>query len=247
MGGFGTRNGSGRDINPGVVNNKPIETYWLLAIMNGASTVGRMILAHFSDKLGALNLHTATQLICSLLTLALWSTAKSESAAIAFCVVFGLFSGTVIGCPPASISNILNCTYNTPENKHFAKKKLGHWTGMMYSFAAIPALCGPIIAGHLVTVYQTYLTVQLWSGTNLFISFLCMCVARWNLRCEDGETVPMKFARFRGRHVESCKEKGKNNDITSPDTLSQAPTRVQSNAPSRRESSEKLERADTMV
>jgi MCP family monocarboxylic acid transporter-like MFS transporter 10 len=198
--------------------------------MNGASTAGRLILAHFSDKMGALNMHATAQIICSLLVLVLWPLAKDESAAIAFCVVFGLFSGTVIGCPPASIANILNCTYTTKETLH--------WTGMMYSFAAIPALTGPVIAGHLITTYKTYLTLQMWSGFCLFISFICMVFARFYLPCEDGDSVSTKIARKLGRDVGSVREKGYQSDV---DRLSQAPTRVQSEMPSRAMSSEKVE------
>ena len=245
--GYGTRNRAGEQFLPGEESNRPIETFWLLTIMNGASTIGRLLLAHFSDKVGALNMHSAAQITCSLLVLVLWPLAGSESAAIAFCVVFGLFSGTVIGCPPASIANILKCTYTTSETSHLAKKKLGHWTGMMYSFAAIPALTGPVIAGYLITTYNTYLTLQMWSGVCLFFSFVCMVVARWYLPCEDGEMVRTKLAHMLGRHVEAVREKGYKGDIGSPERLSQAPTRVPSEMPSRQMSSEKMYQPDRMV
>ena len=215
--------------------------------MNGASTVGRLLLAHFSDKVGSLNMHGASQITCTLLILVLWPLASSENAAIAFCVVFGLFSGTVIGCPPASISNILNCTYTTPETKHFAKKKLGHWTGMMYSFAAIPALTGPVIAGHMITKYNNYLTLQMWSGFCLFFSFVCMVLARWFLPCEDGEMVRTKLARMTGRHAHSDSEMGNKGEVGSPDRLSQAPTRTPSELPSRRMSGEKVDQPGRVV
>jgi MCP family monocarboxylic acid transporter-like MFS transporter 10 len=232
---------------PDHITDKPIQTFWLLTIMNGASTIGRLLLAHFSDKMGALNMHGVSQLTCSLLVLILWPLVGSETGAVAFCVVFGLFSGTVIGCPPASISNILSCTYTTSETTHLAKKKLGHWTGMMYSFAAIPALTGPVIAGHLISTYNTFITVQMWSGMNLLISFICMIVARWYLRCEDGETVRTKVMRKLGRHEEAATEKGKGTDAGSPERLSQAPTRVQSEMPSRQVSNEKLESPEGIV
>jgi MCP family monocarboxylic acid transporter-like MFS transporter 10 len=215
--------------------------------MNGASTIGRLLLAHFSDRLGALNMHGASQLTCSLLVLVMWPLVGSESGAIAFCIIFGLFSGTVIGCPPASIANILNCTYSTSANAYLAKMKLGHWTGMMYSFAAIPALTGPVIAGHLISTYNTYLTLQMFSGFNLFLSLICMIVSRWYLRCEDGETVRTKLMRMIGREDEATTEKGKQSDIESPERLSQAPTRVQSEMPSRQESNEKIASPERMV
>ena len=212
--------------------------------MNGASTLGRLLLAHFSDKVGALNMHSAAQIICSILVLVMWPLAKSENAAIGFCVIFGLFSGTVIGCPPASIANILNCTYTKAGELGFAKKKLGHWTGMMYSFAAIPALTGPVIAGHLITTYNTYLTLQMWSGFCLFVSFICMVVARWYLPCADGEMVRTKIARKLGRNVDPVREKSYMSD---GECLSQAPTRVQSEMPSRQTSSDKIDRPERMV
>lgn len=244
MRGFGTRNVSSIVSVPQPTNgvsDKPLQTFWLLTIMNGASTIGRLTLATFSDKTGALNMHIASQFVCSLLTLILWSLAGSETDAIAFCVVFGVFSGMVIGLPPASVGNILNCTY-TGENAALAKKKLGHWTGMMYSFAAIPALLGPIIAGHLVTVYSDYITVQMWAGTNLFLSFVCMVVARWYLPCADGGSFAHHFTR---KHASTREKLRLGSDATAagmvnPTTFSQTPTRVQSTMPS----SEKLDEPD---
>ncbi|KAH7378786.1 major facilitator superfamily domain-containing protein [Pyrenochaeta sp. MPI-SDFR-AT-0127] len=236
--GFGTRDRSPSALKGIDPNDKPLETFWLLTIMNGSSTVGRMLLAHFSDRVGALNMHIGSQFISALLVLILWTLAGSETDAIAFCVVFGVFSGMVIGLPPASVGNILNCSYTEPGTETFAKKKLGHWTGMMYTFAAIPALTGPVIAGHLITKYG-YITVQMWSGTNLMLSFVCMLVARWYLPCNDQQNVLGKLTNMLGRHGQTIRGK----DIGSPDdALSQAPTRVPSNTPSRQGSFEKLDR-----
>lgn len=209
-----------------------------------------MLLAHFSDTVGALNMHIGSQLIASLLTFTLWTLAGSEGGAIAFCVVFGVFSGMVIGLPPASIGNILNCTYSTPETEHLAKKKLGHWTGMMYTFAAIPALTGPVIAGHLISYYNTYITVQMWSGANLMLSFMCMLVARWYLPWVNGQSTAVEVARLLGKDVKPLQEKRKSSEDTAveaPETLSQAPTRVTSAMPSRQASSDGLGSPDRMV
>jgi MCP family monocarboxylic acid transporter-like MFS transporter 10 len=211
--------------------------------------VGRLTLAQFSDKTGPLNMHIGSQFVCSVLTLVLWSLAGSETDAIAFCVVFGIFSGMVIGLPPASVANILSCTYTTPETEDLAKKKLGHWVGMMYSFAAIPALLGPVISGHLITQYNTYITVQMWSGANLFLSFVCMMVARWYLPCFDGGSFAYHFSRKQA----STKEKLRmGSDATavglgSPTALSQAPTRVPSAMPSREKLQQQEQVPERMV
>lgn len=146
--------------------------------MNGASTLGRLTMSAFGDRTGPLNMHYVATAISSLLILILWTLTKSLTSAIAFCVLFGAFSGAVIGLPPASISNILKHSYVTMDTIEYKTSKLGQWTGMMYTAAAIPSLAGPIIAGHLVSQYNTYITVQMWSGVNLAISAMCMFVAR---------------------------------------------------------------------
>jgi MFS family permease len=207
-----------------------------------------MLLAHFADKIGALNMHIGSQFVASLLTLILWTLAGSEADAVAFCVVFGVFSGMVIGLPPASIGNILNCSYTAPGTTHFAKKKLGHWTGMMYTFAAIPALTGPVIAGHLITQYNTFITVQMWSGTNLMLSCICMVISRWHLPCDSGEHAKTEVLR-RLSKAETSEKKRQASDATvsSPDALSQAPTRVPSTTASREGSCTNLSSPERMV
>lgn len=147
-----------------------LSTYWLLSIMNACSTFGRLSSAWLCDHFGALNVHMSVTIVSSLLCLILWTLANSLASAVVFAILFGAFSGSVIGLPPASMAAILG-----PEPQQQAK--LGQWTGMMYTAAAPFALVGPVIAGHLVTEYQTYLGVQIWSGLCLLLSAFCMAMA----------------------------------------------------------------------
>lgn len=217
--------------------------------MNGASTIGRLTMAAFSDKTGPLNMHIVSQILSSLLCMVLWSLAGSTTAAIAFCVFFGMTSGTVIGLPPASMANILSGTYSTPEHKHLSHTKLGQWTGMMYSMAAIPSLVGPVVAGHLVTQYKTYITVQMWAGANLMLSAICMLVCRWYLPCFDGERVGPKIARMISGRTECDKGKGIESDTETEygRGLSQVPTAVQSPSVSEERVNEKRKGSDNTV
>ena len=52
---------------------------------------------------------------------------------------------------------------------------------MTYSASAAFALVGPVIAGHLVTEYHTFLTAQLWPGASLLMSAGCMAFSRYYL------------------------------------------------------------------
>ncbi|KAK5172814.1 uncharacterized protein LTR77_002934 [Saxophila tyrrhenica] len=155
-----------------------LATHYLLAIMNATSTLGRISSAYLCDHFGALNVHAVVTFIASLLVLCLWTTAKTVPAAIAFVVLFGIFSGAVIGLPPASVAYILGLS---PE----AQSRLGQWVGMMYSSSAIFALTGPVIAGHLISAYgNNFLTVQCWSGACMFMSAVCMAIAIYFRRRE---------------------------------------------------------------
>lgn len=183
--GFGFRKPMGNvGANAGIPQPKPdksIETFWLLSIMNATSTVGRLGSAYLCDHFGALNVHAVVTTIASLLVLLLWTFAHTLSSAIAFVVIFGAFSGAVIGLPPASVAYVLG-----PEPHR--QSKLGQWTGMMYSCAAVFALTGPVIAGHLITEFSTYITVQMWSGGTMLISAICMCCAVFCRRRHDKNT-----------------------------------------------------------
>ncbi|TIA62776.1 MFS general substrate transporter [Aureobasidium pullulans] len=147
-----------------------LSTYWLLSIMNGCSTFGRLSSAWLCDRFGALHVHMTVTIVSSILCLFLWTFANTLAPALAFAILFGAFSGSVIGLPPASMAAILGADASR-------QAKLGQWTGMMYTAAAPFALVGPVIAGHLVSEYETYLGVQIWSGVCLLLSAICMGMA----------------------------------------------------------------------
>jgi len=155
---------------PQEVPEDAIRTFYLLSIMNGASTIGRLGSSYLCDHFGALNVHATVTLIASLLILLLWTMVETVAGAIAFVVCFGVFSGAVIGLPPASVAYILG---PVPA----AQAKLGQWTGMLYSTSAVFALTGPVIAGYLITEHGNFLTVQCWSGACLLLSACCMAIA----------------------------------------------------------------------
>ncbi|KAF2228133.1 major facilitator superfamily domain-containing protein [Elsinoe ampelina] len=142
-----------------------LRTYWLLAIMNGASCIGRLSSSFLCDHFGALRVHSLVTLVAGMLCFTLWTLASTLPAAIAFVVLFGAFSGSVIGLPPASMAAILG------NRDAAAQAKLGQWTGMMYTTAAPFALTGPVIEGYLIGRFGFGSgAVQAWSGGCLVVS-----------------------------------------------------------------------------
>ncbi|KAK0882501.1 pre-rRNA processing [Friedmanniomyces endolithicus] len=151
-------------------------TFALLSMMNGSSFLGRLLSAGIADHLGsygALHVHGFVTAAASILLMAFWTTANTVGKAIGFVLLFGMFSGAVIGLPPASMAFIIGKT------DKLAQARLGQRVGMMYSIASLPALVGPLIAGHLITQFGTFLAVQLWSGGCLMASAACMGVCMY--------------------------------------------------------------------
>ncbi|KAF2099966.1 MFS general substrate transporter, partial [Rhizodiscina lignyota] len=145
-----------------------IRTFYLLSIMNACSTIGRIGSAIASERFGAPAIHALVTFVSALLVLCFQTTLSSVGGAVAFVVLFGAFSGAVIGLPPACVFFVLE------HDEKADKRKLGQWTGMMYTIAAPFALTGPIIAGAIIQYTGGYLGAHLWSGTCLFLSAFCM-------------------------------------------------------------------------
>jgi MCP family monocarboxylic acid transporter-like MFS transporter 10 len=120
--------------------------------------------------------------------LILWTFTDQLGEALAFVILFGAVSGAVIGLPPASVADILGPNPSM-------QAKLGQWTGQMYTIAAPFALTGPVIAGYLVEKYNTFLTVQLWSGVCLLLSAIFMAISwlctRRDVKAEERRKLAM--------------------------------------------------------
>jgi MCP family monocarboxylic acid transporter-like MFS transporter 10 len=173
-----------------------------------------------SNSYGALKVHDIVMFVSSILVYIWWTLASSVGAAMGFVVVFGAVSGAVIGLPPATVANIIS---RSPGVDH---SRLGQWTGMMYTMAAPFALTGPIIAGYLITKYDNYITIQMWSATCLFLASLCLLGAM--VSANRIEKRSSRMAGFFGSAMNSIWSKDEEKADSS------APTRV----PSVRDTSE---------
>lgn len=154
--------------------------------------------------------------ISSILVFAWWTLADNVKSAMGFVVVFGAVSGAVIGLPPATVANIIS------RSPGVDLSRLGQWTGMMYTIASPFALTGPVIAGYLITKYETYLTVQMWSATCLLLAALCLLAAIFS-----ADRIDKRSSRFTG-FFSSAVNSVWSRDEEKADT-SQIPTRVTSN------------------
>ncbi|KAE9363169.1 monocarboxylate permease-like protein, partial [Stipitochalara longipes BDJ] len=120
---------------------------YLLAIINGASTFGRIIPGVLADKYGRLNIFalggiaTGTVVFCM-------NSATTNAALIAYSVVFGFVSGTIISGAAASFSLC-------PKDP----RDFGTYMGMGMSICAVGLLIGPPINGAFVNRYGGFFEV----------------------------------------------------------------------------------------
>ncbi|KAK0653450.1 Aspyridones efflux protein apdF [Lasiodiplodia hormozganensis] len=110
----------------------------LLAILNAASTFGRIIPNFLADKLGPFNIMVPCAAMSGILSFTLIAV-DSTASMVVFCVVYGFFSGTFVSLMPTILVSL------SPK-----PKVLGTRMGMCFTFVAIGLLIGAPIAGAIL-------------------------------------------------------------------------------------------------
>jgi MFS family permease len=130
----------------------PTFASYLLAIVNGASTFGRIIPGILADKFGKLSIFGIGGIITGVIVLCM-NTATSTAGLVVYAIAFGFASGTIISGSTAALSI---CT-DDPRN-------LGTYMGMGMAVAATATLVGPPVNGVLLDKYGGFLEVTIFSG-----------------------------------------------------------------------------------
>ncbi|KAL0066495.1 hypothetical protein AAF712_006538 [Marasmius tenuissimus] len=112
---------------------------YILSIMNAGSFFGRLIPGALADKLGFFNILSIALTVAAPI-LFCWLVVSSAAGFIVWAVFYGFFSGAFIALLPACIGKF------TPD-----PTKYGGRAGMVFAFVGIAVLCGPPIAGALIT------------------------------------------------------------------------------------------------
>ncbi|KAL4933217.1 MCT family MFS transporter [Aspergillus undulatus] len=130
----------------------PTLASYLLAILNGASTFGRIIPGILADKFGRINAFGLGG-IATGIVICCMNEAKSNAALIVFSAIFGFWSGTIISGGSAAITMV-------PKNP----QEFGTYLGMGLGLCGIAALIGPPVSGALVDQYGGFLELSIFSG-----------------------------------------------------------------------------------
>jgi MFS family permease len=145
---------------------------YLVAILNAASTFGRIIPAHFGDMYGVFNILIILTGLGALINVCFWlpSTVMplghTNALIIVFTILYGFASGCIFSIIPALIAKI------SPD-----LRKLGVRTGSLYAISATGVLIGSPIAGVIASGKGNgFLGLTLFSGVLLTIgTFFVIC------------------------------------------------------------------------
>ena len=125
---------------------------YLLAILNAASTFGRIIPGVLADKYGRLNMLSIGGLGTAILIFCM-NSITNEAGLIVFAIFFGFMSGTIISGASAALSIC-------PKDP----RDIGTYLGMGLALASVASLIGPPINGALLEHYDSFFPVAMFSG-----------------------------------------------------------------------------------
>jgi predicted MFS family arabinose efflux permease len=149
----------------GIVDNN--FGFYLLPMLNAASTFGRVIPNIIADYTGALNMLPPTATISAILAF-VWISVHSKAGIITLTVLYGFFSGGYVSLPPIVMISITKDL-----------RDLGTRLGMCFSIASIALLIGTPIGGAILNDTHHFLGLQLFCGGCLIASAIILAVLRF--------------------------------------------------------------------
>lgn len=158
-------------IQPYAINNNIMRehlAFYLLAILNAASSFGRVLPNYFADYVGPFNVLTPMAFASGVLGLA-WLGISSTAGVIVLAALYGFTSGGFVSVPPVVLMSI------TPDMRDFGTR-----LGMAFVCSACGALIGTPIGGAILNATgNDYFGVKLLTGLCLVCSSVLMSVARY--------------------------------------------------------------------
>ena len=137
----------------------------LLTNLN-AGSVGRLLPNLIADELGPLNTQIPFVTTAAILGFC-WLHIRDAAGLIVFCVLHGFFSGTIVSLQgPTTVSLCPDLS------------TVGTGISMVLAFSGTGLLVGSPVAGVILRSEGGWKGLQLWCGTIILASALCMLAAR---------------------------------------------------------------------
>lgn len=140
---------------------------YLVAILNAASIVGRILPGWIGDKVGRFNTMIVISCASGVLVLALWLPTTGNLPTILFAGFYGFTTGAFVSLAPACLAQISEI------------KEIGVRNGALFACVSLAALTGVPIGGALVTQYNGEFTgLQIFAGFMLLAGCTAFVIAR---------------------------------------------------------------------
>ncbi|KZV72791.1 MFS general substrate transporter [Peniophora sp. CONT] len=140
---------------------------YVVAILNAASTVGRILPNFFADICGPLNVLTPTAFATAVVAFC-WIPVHDVGGFAAFGVLYGLLSGALIALGPGAIGSLTADV-----------GRVGTRMGMAFGIAGLGLLVGTPSAGALVDLQTgSFLKAQIFNGVVVLTCAFFMLAAR---------------------------------------------------------------------
>ncbi|TFY67789.1 hypothetical protein EVJ58_g1396 [Rhodofomes roseus] len=132
-------------------------SFYMIAIMNAAGLVGRVLTGYLGDRYGRFNVTVPILVLGAISSMAIWTTSKGAAETVVFSVIFGFTSAAYSSISASATAQI------TPD-----PTQIGARIGMFMTAMAPGILTGPSISGAILQHNGgNYLGLQIFVGVML--------------------------------------------------------------------------------
>lgn len=147
----------------------------LSAILSAINAVSKLVNGYTSDRIGRINCLTICTFLAGVMSLAIWTNARTEATIWVFAILYGFFGGGYLTLFPASLPQVAGYDNISAAN------------GLLYFTNTFGYLFGTPIASALInrTTPPNYVYAAVWGGLlmavgGLFCLVLRVMRAGWN-------------------------------------------------------------------
>ncbi|KAL5531067.1 hypothetical protein ACEPAG_3943 [Sanghuangporus baumii] len=142
--------------------------FYLVAIANGASAVGRLGSGVLAVSYGPVNVMVICTALAAVFTY-IWPFVTTKGAFTAVTVLYGVTSGAFM------------CLFAIPVANLGSTHDVGRRTGLQMTIMAIGALTGPPISGAIKQNHSTFHEVGIYAGTMIAASIFLMMASKYSV------------------------------------------------------------------
>ena len=140
--------------------------FYLLSMLNAASTFGRIIPNLIADSIGPVNILTPAAAVTGILAF-VWVGVHTFPGIVVLAILYGFFSGGFVSLPPVVMMVLTK-----------DMRDLGTRLGMVFGITAFGLLIGTPIGGAILNSSHKYLGVQLFTACCLTTCSILMTIIR---------------------------------------------------------------------